>query len=182
MREAVAGELKKFRCNRSAQIEAFAHDSVDRFERDDNLRTYVFVAPAVEGAAMRILGLFAVGMTVLDYFAVVTKSKKKRLMGEVSVEVAGAYSIAELARSDEVSPEELPGKAILDEAVTAIAQAHASVGGRWIAVDCREEVFRALYEPAGFRIFNAKASSPSGMRDVDFLTACCVTKTLLASG
>lgn len=121
-----------------------------------------------------VAGFFTVGMTALN-LQKATSSARKKLMGDVSVVQTGAYSIAELARSDDYSSEQLPGRVILDEAKEVIRRARGYIAGRFVVVDAREEVFSHLYGPAGFRKIHL-AEAPRGMAGIPFVTACAVVK------
>jgi len=119
-----------------------------------------------------IAAFFTVGMTALD-LSQASKSARKTLMGDISLDQTGAFSIAELARSDSYTSAQLPGSLILDEAKEVIKRARGYVGGRFVVVDARNEVYEALYAPAGFKQVSV-ATSPRGMEGTDFVTACCV--------
>ena len=96
-------------------------------------------------------------------------------MGDISFEQTGAFSIAELARADDFSNAQLSGATILDEAKSVIKKARGLIGGRFLVVDSRKDIFDRLYEPAGFRLVDI-AEPPQGMEDVDFVTSCAVIK------
>jgi hypothetical protein len=113
-------------------------------------------------------------MASLD-FSKLSNSAKKKLMGNVSKEVSGAYAIAELARSDRYSSSALPGSLILDEAKKVIFDAHKFVGGRLVVVDTQQVIFDTLYKPAGFRQLHL-TNPPQGMEDKDFITAGCLVR------
>lgn len=170
--ETVEERLTTFRCERSPHLQDFARSSVQKYERHGHSRTYVLVTPRED--TIDVAGFFTVGMTALN-LQKATSSARKRLMGDVSVVQTGAYSIAELARSDEYSSEQLPGRVILDEAKEVIKRARGYIAGRFVVVDAREEVFSHLYEPAGFREIHL-AEAPRGMAGIPFVTACAVVK------
>ena len=123
---------------------------------------------------IRVPGFFTVGVTSLDLTRA-SKTVRKKLMGDISFDQTGAFSIAELARSDDFSNAELPGSTILDEAKSVIKSARGLVGGRFLVVDSRKEIFERLYQPAGFRQVDVSAA-PIGMEDADFVTSCAVIK------
>lgn len=170
--DRVKERLAEFTCDRSSHLQKFARESVHRYEKHGHSRTYVLIT-AIEND-IDIAGFFTVGMTALD-LGKASKSARNKLMGDVTLGQTGAFSIAELARSDSYSSAQLPGSALLDEAKRVIRQARAHVGGRFLVVDAREEVFTALYAPAEFKKVSV-AASPIGMEDTDFVTACCVIK------
>ena len=170
--ETVDERLSTFRCERSPHLQDFARSSVQKYERHGHSRTYVLVTPRDD--TIDVAGFFTVGMTALN-LQKATSSARKRLMGDVSVVQTGAYSIAELARSDDYSSEQLPGRVILDEAKEVIRRARGYIAGRFVVVDAREEVFSHLYEPAGFRKIHL-AEAPRGMAGIPFVTACAVVK------
>lgn len=170
--DGVNERLSQFRCERSSHLQNFARTDVHKYEAHGHSRTYVIITASDE--TIDVAGFFTVGMTALN-LTQATASARKKLMGSVSLKQTGAYSIAELARSDDYSSEQLPGSTILDEAKEVIKRARNYVAGRFVVVDARQEVFEQLYRPAGFRQIDV-ATPPLDMQDVAFVTACAVIK------
>jgi hypothetical protein len=173
LRVRVHERLREFECERSEHLQAFARNTVARWERHGHSRTYVLINPVGDGD-IDVAGFFTVGMTALDYSSA-SSTLRKKLSGDVTSERTGAYSIAELARADRYSGEDLPGSIILDEAKRVIREARKYVAGRFAVVDCQPKVFESLYQPAGFRQIDV-AEPPLGMEEHNFITACCVVK------
>lgn len=171
--EAVEARLAEFKCKRSTHLENFARSGFRKYEEQGHSRTYVLITPT-EDEGVDVPAFFTIGMTVLD-LSQVSERLRKRLSGQVTLNVTGAYSIAELARHDDYTNAQLPGEVILDEAKRVIVNAREHVAGRFAVVDCKREVLKALYEPAGFKEIQV-AESPSSMEETDFITACCVIK------
>lgn len=171
--ERVNERLEAFTCERSPHLQKFARSSVKRYEAHGHSRTYVLITPVEEGG-IDVAGFFTVGMTALN-LSQAKGSARKSLMGDITLDQTGAYSIAELARSDDYTSAQLSGSTILDEAKEVIKRARSYVAGRFVVVDAREEVFEHLYKPAGFRKIDV-AKSPLDMQDVAFVTACAVIK------
>lgn len=169
LREAVEERLQAFECERSPHLEEFARVSVRKYEEHGHSRTYVLVCPDGEDA-IDVPAFFTVGMTSLDLTAV-SSNLRKKLNGNISMEHTGAYTIAELARSDRYTSEQLPGSVILDEAKEIVRQSRELIAGRFLVVDAQEAVFDALYGPAGFKRIGT-AKSPQSMQDKAFITAC----------
>lgn len=170
--DAVDERLAEFRCERSAHLQEFARSKVTKWEAHGHSRTYVVVTP--QNDTIDVAGFFTVGMTALN-LENASSSVRKKLMGDVSLDQTGAYSIAELARSDDYTRHQLPGSTLLDEAKEVIKRARGYVAGRFVVVDAREEVFDSLYAPAGFKRIDV-AKPPIGMDDIPFVTACAVVK------
>lgn len=173
LRDEVMRRLEAFECHRSSHLQSFARGEVHRRESHGHSRTYVMITPGDEDG-IDVAAFFTVGMASLD----ITKasgSQQKKLSGDFSMQQTGAYSIAELARSDKYSGEELPGQVILRSALSVIEGARSLVAGRFVVVDSQMPVFKALYEPAGFKRISV-APSPRGMEDKEFLTSCCVLR------
>lgn len=168
----VKERLQEFKCSRSAHLEKYARNAVDRWERNGHSRTYVFLT--AKGDDIDVAAFFAVGMNVIS-FSAISKSKKKLLMGDFFVEQTGAFCITELARSDDYSPSQLPGSKILDEAKVVVKRAREYVGGRFLIVDSRREVFNGLYSKHDFKEMGL-ATPPAGMESEDFVTSCCIIK------
>lgn len=173
LRDRVYECLERFECARSPHLEQFARQKVRKFEHHGNSRTYVVIVPEGEGN-IDVAAFFTVGMSSLN-LAAASKSLRQKLSGDISIESTGAFAIAELARSDRYSSNDLPGSVILDEAKNVIRKAREHVGGRFAVVDAQPEIFEKLYEPAGFREIHP-AQAPRGMEDKDFVTACCVIR------
>ena len=173
IRQLVLDSLSRFECAKSPHLENFARNSVLKYEQNGNSRTYVLVTFSDSGD-LDVAAFFTVGMASLD-FSKLSNSAKKKLMGDVSKEVSGAYAIAELARSDSYSSSVLPGSMILDEAKKVIFDAHKHVGGRLVVVDTQQVIFDTLYKSAGFRRLHV-TKPPKGMEDKDFITAGCLVR------
>lgn len=173
LRNAVFQRLDSFECGRSTHLQNFARGEVHRREAHGHSRTYVLITPD-DADGIDVAGFFTVGMASLD-LTTASKSQKKKLSGEFSMEQTGAYSIAELARSDKYSSGNLPGSVILQHALSVIESARSLVAGRFVVVDSQKPVFESLYEPAGFKHLSV-APSPRGMEDKEFLTSCCVLR------
>lgn len=168
----VQERMSQFRCERSPHLQKFARSDVGKYEAHGHSRTYVMITAAEE--SIDVAGFFTVGMTALN-LSKASNTTRKKLTGDVSLDQTGAYSIAELARSDDYTSAQLPGLTILDEAKEVIRRARSYVAGRFVVVDARQEVFASLYQPAGFKVIHT-ADSPRGMQDVEFVTACAVIK------
>lgn len=164
--------MAEFACEKSAHLQEFARGKVAKWESHGHSRTYVMLVAADE--RIDVAAFFTIGMAMLDMENVDPKLVK-RLSGEISTPRTGAFSIAELARSDAFSTAQLPGSVILDEAKAVILEARKLIGGRFVVVDSRPEVFERLYQPAGFRVI-ARAEAPRGMEDAEFVTSCAVAK------
>jgi hypothetical protein len=166
--DAIGERLANFDCARSDHLQDFARGKVHNWEKHGHSRTYVMVTPTED--SIDVAAFFTIGMTALSLENAPT-SVRKKLMGNINLDQTGAYSIAELARSDNYSSAQLPGSLILDEAKSVIRRARQVIAGRFVVVDAREEVFASLYEPAGFKRIDL-AESPRGMEGVKFVTAC----------
>lgn len=169
----VKEKLAAFRCSRSEHLQRFANEAVWKYESHGHSRTYVFLTQG-EGDGIDVPAFFAVGKAVLN-FEHASRSMRKRLMGDISMEVTGAYSIVELARCDSFTHEQLPGRVILREALDVIERARGYIGGRYVVVDSQEVVFDRLYGPEGFKRL-ALAKSPKGMEDNNFVTSALLLK------
>lgn len=170
---AVRDELDSFDCERSTHIQEFARSSVHRWEKHGHSRTYVLISVDADWH-VRVPGFFTVGMTSLDLTRA-SRNARGKLMGDITTDRTGAFSIAELARSDDFTGAELPGSVILDEAKAVISQARGYVAGRFLVVDSRPEIFDRLYQPAGFRQIGV-AEPPMGMEDSEFVTSCAMIR------
>lgn len=173
LRDAVAERLRNFKCERSPHLERFAREKVQSWEDHGHSRTYVLVCPDGD-EGIDVPAFFTIGMTGLDLTAV-SKGLRKKLHGSITLNHTGAYTIAELARSDAYSSEQLPGSTILAEAHLIVRQSRQLIAGRFLVVDAQQKVFDALYGPAGYKQIGL-ASPPQDMPDAEFITACAVIK------
>lgn len=173
LREAVADCLNQFECARSPHLERFAREKVQSWEDHGHSRTYVLVCPDGNDG-IDVPAFFTIGMTGLD-LSEVPKQLKKKLHGSITLNHTGAYTIAELARSDRYSSAQLPGATLLDEAHQIVRQSRQLIAGRFLVVDAQPKVFEHLYEPAGYKQIGL-ARPPQDMPDAEFITACVVIK------
>ncbi len=85
----------------------------------------------------------------------VSNSMKKHLVGmycnKKEVQRVPCFLIGQLAKSDSFG-KEMNGKELISSAVTAINRVHQTVGGRFIKIDCHEEMEKVirLYVENGF--------------------------------
>ena len=173
LRDRIVERLQAFDCSKSAHLQNFARGEVYRWEAHGHSRTYVMITPDGDDD-IDVAAFFTVGMARLD-LTKASKSQQKKLCGNISMDQTGAFSIAELARSDRYTNVQLPGAMILESALAVIESARALVGGRFVVVDAQPVVFDALYSKAGFSQI-ATAASPRGMEDAAFITACRVLR------
>ena len=144
-----------------------------RHETHGNAKTYLLLTN-YSHQPPDVAGFFTVGLQSLS-FDKLNNSTKKKLSGNFSYDQAGAYLIAQLARSDRYTTEQLCGATILKEAFRIIASAKTFIGGRFLVVDFQEVIFQKLYEPHGFkRLYTA--NPPRSMPDSEFVTAGCLIK------
>ncbi len=135
--DRVNERLAEFACSRSPHLQNFARSDVHKYEAHGHSRTYVLITPI--GETVDVAGFFTVGMTALN-LSKAGSSARKKLMGNITLDQTGAYSVAELARSDDYTAAQLPGSTILDEAKEVIKRARNYVAGRFVVVDARQEV------------------------------------------
>jgi hypothetical protein len=175
IRTDVMASLEKFECKRSPHLENFARSKVWDYESSGMSRTYVLTTVLPENV-LEVAALFTIGLTTFD-FTKLEKSVKKKLLGKISLEIGGAYSIAELARSDKYTNQDLEGMTILNEASKVILNAQTIVGGRYVIVDAQAKIHDTLYSKAGFRVLHP-AIAPLTMADKEFFTGACIVRDL----
>ena len=173
-RQEISEMLTRFECARSPHLEHFARAEIARYERHGNSRSYLLLTELSAGH-LEIAGFFAVGISTLD-LSKTSRSQRKKFSGDFSqTESVGAYSIAQLARSDKFTSAEIPGTTILREATTVITRARSHVAGRFAVVDAQPKIVDELYSEVGFRVVHG-AKAPRGMEDREFVTAACVIR------
>ena len=168
--------LATFECARSKHLQDFARRDHLKYEAHGHSRTYFLVTNSSQ-QPLEVIAFFTVGMATLNFGKVQSKTLKSKLLGNITTTEAGAYSIAELARSDKYTSQQMPGATILQEAKNVIRQARQHVGGRYLVVTAQPAVFRSLYEPAGFAAIHS-AEPPRAMPGMHFVAGCCQIRDL----
>lgn len=173
---AVKEQLKSFRCSRSSWIQHFISRTVFEYEDAGWARTYVFLSPSDDGGIL-VPAFFSIGLTSFsrEPNQDLSKTKANKLLGSRPNSrdgIVACFCLAELAREDSVSREDLPGSVILDEAKSVISSVQRQCGGRLVALDARPSIFEVLYEPAGFKKIGTRPS-PNDTEEEDFVVAAC---------
>ena len=175
--ERIRESLGTFSCKRSSNIEDFIHGNMENSERWGESRSFLILEKGTD----RLLGFFTLGLTTVSWNDVqdsdawrqgVSGKKRKRMAKGLRVRDGhiGVYTIGELARADGVSSEELPGMALLDEAVNCILAARSRVGGRFVLVDSRPVLYERLYSRVGFTEFSRR-ESPNNNETEEFIVS-----------
>lgn len=175
MHAALAEAVQSFvPCVESASVTKFITQNVRGVESNHHGRTYLFV----RNDSYEVMGFFELCLTTMDFNAddvVLTKTQIAKMTGSYARSAerdgrTGGYCIGELSRAEGVSPTELPGRVILDEALRVIRSAHQIIGGRCVLIDAREDIFKSLYEPAGFKRIRTMTNDTEGSEIVVAVT------------
>lgn len=153
-----------FKCDKSGYHVNFIKEKSKHDEDHDTSRTYLIVnkdaaVDAVRGnqnadATCLVVAYFTVGLSsiIVDERRLTKKKAKKVGSYHYSRDGSiGCYAIGEICRSDAYSSADMPGEVILGLCVDMLSEAQNIVGGRLVLVDSKECVFKALYEPFGFK-------------------------------
>ncbi len=137
--------LSSFSVKRNPDVENFIRNNAVAYDKSDNARTYLVVKDT------DILGYFSLALSVADIHTGLSKAmmKKMRGFGRSSASSVPCYLLGQLARDDKVSREDLTMSDFIDYAMDYIAEAKQYVGGRFLLVDCVDNLV-ALYEKHGF--------------------------------
>jgi hypothetical protein len=142
--------LSSFSCCEDEDIEHFLHNRAIEFEKLSKSRTYL-VCDQDELQTMKIheltiYGYIALAQKILTVPSEVSNRVRKELDG-YSAKIHGeqisdfaCYLIGQLSRNSNVSRDLLSGKQLLNFAEDIIATAVEAVGGRYMMIECKDEV------------------------------------------
>jgi len=141
--------IEEFSCARDPDVEAFLKEKAVPYERSGVSRTYFYT---MEEDKPCIVAFFAVAITSTG-FERVTKSRKAKILGgkpgRDTKDHFGGILIAQLARCDDYSTEDINGKEMLFDAEKIIERGRYFLGGKVIYLDCRKSLIE-FYEENGY--------------------------------
>ena len=147
--------FKKFSCQREADLENFLVRKAITYEKADFGKTYLFIdREKLENNEVEVMAYFTISQSTLD-ISHLSKKQRRKAIGEYpgrdSLSSIPTYLIGQLGRCDSYSNEDINGERILDECYSTISVAAQIVGGKFIILECREQMFSKFYEGKGFR-------------------------------
>ena len=142
--------LSSFSVKRNSDVENFIRNNALAYEKSDNARTYL-----VTNEDDDILGYFSLALSVVDIPPGISKAmmRKMRGFGRYSASSVPCYLLGQLARDDNASHDDLMMRDFIDFAIEYAMAAKQYVGGRFLLVDCVDELVD-LYERHDFSKIN----------------------------
>lgn len=138
--------LSSFSVRRNPDVENFIRNNAVAYEKSDNARTYL-----VTNENDDILGYFSLALSVVDIPSGISKAmmKKMRGFGRYSADSVPCYLLGQLARDDNASHDDLMMQDFIDFAIEYVMAAKQYVGGRFLLIDCVDDLVE-LYEKYDF--------------------------------
>ena len=147
--------FKKFSCQRESDLEDFLIHKAIAYEKADFGKTYLFIdQEKLENNELEIMAYFTISQSTLDISELSQKQRRKAIgsyPGRDNRTSLPTYLIGQLGRSDSYTSEDLNGDMILDECYSTISVAAQIVGGNFIMLECREQMFSKFYEKRNFK-------------------------------
>ena len=139
--------LSSFRVSRNPDVESFIRNNAFAYQRSHNARTYLIVDDAFV-----LSGYFTLSLSCMRIPEGISNSLRKKMQGygRYSADTVPCYLIGQVARESAIPSHILHLADILGSALGYIKQAQILTGGRFISVDCTDELI-SLYERHGFR-------------------------------
>ena len=138
--------LSSFSVKRNPDVENFIRTNAVAYEKRDNARTYLVMTENID-----ILGYFSLVLSIVDIPAGISKAmmKKMRGFGRYSADSVLCYLLGQLARDDNASHDDLIMRDFIDFAIEYVMAAKQYVGGRFLLIDCVDDLVD-LYERHDF--------------------------------
>lgn len=153
--EKIHEAFKKFSCQREADLEDFLIHKAIAYEKADFGKTYLFVdEEKLNNNELVIMAYFTISQSTLDISELSQKQRRKAIglyPGRDNRTSLPTYLIGQLGRCDLYTSEDLSGEQILDECYSTISAAAQIVGGNFIMLECREQMFSKFYEKKEFK-------------------------------
>lgn len=153
--------LSSFSCKQDTDIEHFLHNRAVEFEKLSKSRTYLILDEdellSKDILNQTIYGYISLALKILSVPENISNRKRQeldgfsaKLYGEV-IKDFPCYLIGQLARSSNVNANAIKGRQILELAESVIARAVNSVGGRYVMIECRDDIkLTKFYEDNDF--------------------------------
>lgn len=143
--------LSSFSCHQDEDIERFLHSRAIEFERTSKARTYLICDAeqlcdeGISSSQLIIYGYISLALKVLSIPDEISNRQRKELDGLYAkshgepIRDVPCYLIGQLSKNSNVPRDSISGRQLLEFAERIIAMAAASVGGRYIMIECREK-------------------------------------------
>jgi ribosomal protein S18 acetylase RimI-like enzyme len=135
--------LSRFKCSRNKDSEFFLKKISVKHETKDISRTYLAIDPEKD----KISGYFTLALKCLNVDGPDVDPAVVEMMN-LKGDVAQAYMIGQLARSDDAMPG--LGRSMLDHALKRFSVGKEMFGCRMVRLDCKDELI-GYYRSCGFQ-------------------------------
>ena len=145
-KDKAARALSAFRVSRNPDVESFIRNNAFAYQRSHNARTYLIVDDAFV-----LSGYFTLSLSCMRIPEGISNSLRKKMQGygRYSADTVPCYLMGQIAREDTVHYKMLRLSDILDMTIKYVLEAQDITGGRFISLDCLDELI-PLYERNGF--------------------------------
>ena len=168
--------LSSFSCEQDEDISDFLHNRAVEFERLSKARTYLICDESQITSngfcldQLKIYGYVAVAQKILSVPEDWSNRKRKEIDG-LNGKIHGepikdfsCYLIGQLSRNSNVPKDSISGRNLLQYAYDVIATAVDAVGGRYMMIECQNELkLIEFYTENGFQEVNRSNDGPRQM-------------------
>ena len=139
--------LSSFSVVRNPDVENFIRRNAFNYQKSHNARTYIIVDDS-----FLLSGYFTLSLACMVIPENISKSLKKKMqgLGRYSAETVPCFLLGQIAREDTTPRNMLHLSDILDIAINYVLNAQDIIGGRFISLDCIDDLV-PLYEKHGFQ-------------------------------
>ena len=147
--------FKKFSCQRESDLEDFLIHKAITYEKSNFGKTFLFIdKEKLDQGDFCIMAYFTTAQSTLD-ISTLNSTRRRKVLGEYpgrdTLSSIPAFLIGQLGRNDAYSSEELSGEQILNECYSTLSIASQIVGGKFIVLECREQMYPRFYQSKGFK-------------------------------
>jgi hypothetical protein len=145
--QEVESKLSTFYCEKNLDVQNFLRENSIPYEKAHTARTYLLVDETLDILAFYSLALKTICLEEL----VLTNGQKRKVKGygNSKEDLYTGFLVGQLARNDNCRKEELTGNQILQFAIFQLIEIQNSIGGRFIVIDCVDELLK-FYESNSF--------------------------------
>ena len=157
-----------FSCCKSKDVESFLKTKSIDFEKRNKSRSFI-VLDSEELHKYKRLSILAYFTLALKSLKVhnekVTPALRRKMDGfDKNAKEFESFLIGQLGRNDTIKSSELPGKDLLNMAISFISKAQKIVGGRIVMIDCENNnKLIKFYEDNGFILIQEHNKKPMNL-------------------
>ena len=153
--ELLDKQIREFCCVKDPDVESFLKEKAIIFERSGISRTYFYVTN--NGPLSDIVAFFSVAITATD-FKNIEKRHRSKILGATPYrdfhDHFGGLLVAQLARCDKYTSEDINGSELITAAEKTIEQGRVFLGGRVLYLDCKKPLV-SLYEQNSYKLLQS---------------------------